>query len=212
MRKNRKFVIEFINSITGCISNEITFETNEVSGLCRIVDPESNDIHPAARYDLTQAELENIKAQFGIPGEATVDDARLRSWGNTDELPYKVHTNRELALMLSGNKPLAAFSERYPSNPEFELIPERFFAPHVEAGLFLKMDYIFTDLQQRQTRVVLYAKQGEEWRINAYMLLKKTADKAGWSEGFERMEGSLLGYEDWQNDAYIEKYFKRHTE
>ena len=25
----------------------------------------------------------------------------------------------------------------------------------------------------------------------------------------ERTEGSLLGYEDWQNDAYIEKVYKR---
>lgn len=29
------------------------------------------------------------------------------------------------------------------------------------------------------------------------------ASKSGWSEGFERMHGSLLGYEDWQNDAHI---------
>jgi hypothetical protein len=39
-------------------------------------------------------------------------------------------------------------------------------------------------------------------------LLKRTAEKAGWSEGFERMEGALLGYAEWQNDIYIEKFFK----
>ena len=51
---------------------------------------------------------------------------------------------------------------------------------------------------------VLYALPEESWRINAYILLLKTSKKSGWSEGFERMEGSLLGYTDEQNDAYLE--------
>ena len=54
------------------------------------------------------------------------------------------------------------------------------------------------------TRRVLYALPGEQWRIDAFLLLWKTAEKAGWGEGFERLEGSLLGYEDWQNDAFID--------
>ena len=39
-------------------------------------------------------------------------------------------------------------------------------------------------------------------------LLMDNAAKSGWSEGLERMQGSLLGYEDWQNDIYIEKIFR----
>jgi hypothetical protein len=58
-------------------------------------------------------------------------------------------------------------------------------------------------------RIVLYASKGHEWRINAYILLYQIAAKAGWSEGFERMQGSLLGYEEWQNDVFIEKIYKR---
>jgi hypothetical protein len=58
-------------------------------------------------------------------------------------------------------------------------------------------------------RRVLYALRGEEWRIDAYILMRKTADKSGWNEGFERLEGSLLGYLDWQNDFHIEQY-RRH--
>lgn len=54
-------------------------------------------------------------------------------------------------------------------------------------------------------RIVMYALPHQEWRINAMILLMDTVAKAGWSEGFERMQGSLLGYEDWENDIFIEK-------
>ncbi|MCC6778157.1 MAG: hypothetical protein IT537_16220 [Hyphomicrobiales bacterium] len=54
------------------------------------------------------------------------------------------------------------------------------------------------------TRFVLYALKHEEWRIDAFILLQETAARVGWSEGFERMLGSLLGYEEWQNEAFIE--------
>jgi hypothetical protein len=43
---------------------------------------------------------------------------------------------------------------------------------------------------------VFYALPGQEWRIEALILLLKTAEVTGWNEGFERMERSLLGYED----------------
>jgi hypothetical protein len=59
------------------------------------------------------------------------------------------------------------------------------------------------------TRRVLYALPGEQWRIDAYLLLWKTAKEAGWNEGFERMEGSLLGYEDWENDFHIEQHYRK---
>jgi hypothetical protein len=58
-------------------------------------------------------------------------------------------------------------------------------------------------------RRVLYALSDEQWRIDAYLLLWKTADKSGWNEGFERLEGSLLGYEDWENDYHIEHFFRK---
>ena len=54
----------------------------------------------------------------------------------------------------------------------------------------------------------MYALPDQEWRINAMLLLLDTADKSGWSEGFERMQGSLLGYEEWQNDIFIETIYR----
>jgi hypothetical protein len=48
----------------------------------------------------------------------------------------------------------------------------------------------------------------QEWRIDAMILLMDSAAKCGWSEGFERVQGSLLGYENWQNDIFIEKIYR----
>lgn len=205
---SRKFVLEYIDQLTDCICGESIFEVDDVAALCKIVDPGAVDIHPAASYELELEDIEKLKLRFQIAGNDHSPIAQLRSWGVMDELPYKVHTNRELALMLAGEKPFAAFSEYLPSDLDDECIPESRFAPYVQDGLFLKREYVSAAKQNRKTRVVLYARSGEEWRIEAYILLKRTAEKAGWSEGFERLEGALLGYEEWQNDVYIEKIFK----
>jgi hypothetical protein len=135
-----------------------------------------------------------------------------------DELPYKIHTNRELTLMLSDCKPLAAFVEDYPRETVHEVVPESKFEPYVLSGRFVKREKTYrsatcTDPQRdgarRSIRRVLYAQPTEAWRIDAYLLLHETAELSGWSEGFERIEGTLLGYEQWQNDAYLKMMRER---
>ena len=49
-----------------------------------------------------------------------------------------------------------------------------------------------------------YTLKGEEWRIPATKLIWQAAEKTGWNEHFERLDGMLFGYEDWQNDWWIE--------
>lgn len=204
----RKFVLEFVDLTTGCSSSQAAIELKDIAPLREIIDPDESDLNLAGCYDLDRADIEKIKRHFGIESDDASPLARIRPWHLLDELPYAVHTNRELALMLAGGKPLAAFSEYCPSTALSELIPERFFEPYVVAGLFVKREY-FTDRRDgRKARHVLYAARGEEWRIDAYILMWNTAEKSGWNEGFERMEGSLLGYEEWQNDVYIEKIFR----
>jgi len=206
---SKRFVVEFVSPETGCICDDIFFESADVEGLSKIVNGDDSGFHPAGTYALDAISLGAISSKLGISFEKFSGSARIRAWRITDELPYKVHTNRELALMLRGGKPLAVFCEWLPSNPELELIPERQFAPHVEARLLNAFEYVVDAAEGRKTRYVLYATAGEEWRVPAYMLLKATAAKSGWNEGFERMEGALLGYEDWQNDVYIERVFRR---
>lgn len=111
-------------------------------------------------------------------------------------------------MMLSGEKPFAAFYDVHPSIADFEVIPESAFDPYVKNGTFMKEECIISRANNSQTRMVFYAVPNEEWRIKAYILLERTAVKSGWNEGFERMQGSLLGYDDRQNDIYIEKFFR----
>ena len=133
---------------------------------------------------------------------------------------HKVHTGRELALMRAGAKPLAAFSDVNLSLHGLYVIPEREFEPHVAAGRIIERQHIDPPAkgapvvrgQRIGMRRVLYALPGEQWRIDAYLLLWKTAEKSGWNEGFERLEGALLGYEDWENDYHIEHFFRKGKE
>ena len=54
-------------------------------------------------------------------------------------------------------------------------------------------------------RTVYYTPKGEEWRIAASKLIWGQFGKTGWwNETLERLEGLLFGYEDWQNDWWIE--------
>jgi hypothetical protein len=60
------------------------------------------------------------------------------------------------------------------------------------------------------TRTVYYTPKGEEWRIPAYKLIWEASGKSGgWNEHFERLEGMLYGYEDWQNDWWIDAWLQR---
>jgi hypothetical protein len=58
-------------------------------------------------------------------------------------------------------------------------------------------------------RTVCYALRGEEWRVSAWKLIREAAQKSRWNENFERLEGMLLGYDDWQNDWWIAGTFQR---
>jgi hypothetical protein len=203
-----KLVLETIDDLTGCVGREIAFDVEDLGQLSSIILEDAKSIRPGWNLQLDLEQLKSLKTSFGINSLPDADRANLRTWMKIDELPYKVHANRELILMLMGKKPLAVFSEVVPEDIGLDLIPERYFAKYVDCGRFIKRE-AFLCLEERTIRTVFYAFPEESWRIDAYLLMKKLVGKVGWSEGFERMEGSLLGYDDWQNDAYIENFFKR---
>lgn len=51
-------------------------------------------------------------------------------------------------------------------------------------------------------RTAWYTPPGEEWRIQAFRLIKKT--KVGLNDTLEQLEGMIYGYEDWQNDWWAD--------
>ena len=154
------------------------------------------------------ADLALLGGPSTSPLDAPVSDAVPRN-----ALPYALHTNRELEFMLERGKPLAHFSDAYPSEPDEAIVPEQAFAPYVANGTFEKRVFVellngpppATAPRIRGTLHVLYARPRHAWRIDAFIMMQAAAAKAGWSEGFERLEGALLGYEEWQTDAHLER-------
>jgi hypothetical protein len=120
-------------------------------------------------------------------------------------LPYIVHTNRELGLMLKGIKPLSYFGyiEGHEANCVLRYL--RMFDRHVDGGHFKKQVIIrpVPQLPHLSDYRIFYALPDEEWRIAAMLEL---LDRPGaWSHDRERQFGSLLGYEDWQNDFWLSR-------
>jgi hypothetical protein len=209
---SKRFVLEAVDSSTESIVLDVVFEVQDLEELRSQITLVSSAFDPRATVDLQPSDVDRLKQHFKLAFESGDFRVRIRPWRPFDALPYKVHTNRELALMLAGTKPLAAFVGEYPPNTTFEDVPERVFEPYVCSGRFVKREHIYSirdaSGKARQLRRVLYAQPEQQWRIDAYLLLHKTAETSGWNEGLERMEGSLLGYLDWQNDAYIQLIYR----
>ena len=121
------------------------------------------------------------------------------------------HTGHELELMLARRKPLAHFSDYYPPEPSEDVIPGAAFSPYVSSGLF--EERLFVELQApdassphiRGILHALYALAAESWRIDAYIAMQREGSELGWNERLERLQGSLLGYTDRENDLHIER-------
>lgn len=170
---SRRFVLETLDYATECPIEEVPFEVDDIGELCTIIDAKVSEIVRFS-YDLDPQVVGRLKARFKIAIDSGNRIGRLRGWHPLDDLPYKVHTNRELALMLKGSKPLAYFSGQYPDHPEVEEIPERLFDKHVAAGWFVKREYV-VPIGNREavvptdggevlgTRHVMYALPGNEW-------------------------------------------------
>jgi hypothetical protein len=168
-------------------------------------------------YILDDEQVAAIVARFNVSFDAAQLDSqdltiflfRLR---RVNELPYLIHGGYELPLLLEGRKKLARFEDYYP--PMKFKGEERF--DHWVAQGVLHREVVDEPLDppvqtsHGQTwnghRTVYYTPKGEEWRIPAMKLIQHASGKAGgWNEYFERLEGMLFGYEDWQNDWWIKE-------
>jgi hypothetical protein len=139
----------------------------------------------------------------------------MTAWTPTS-VPYDIHTGRELDFMLTRAKPFAHFSDVYPPEPDEEVIPQGAFAPYVANGTFEMCAFVEllpeplaqSTPQIRGSVHVFYARPDETWRFDAFIALITAADTLGWSEEFERREGTLLGYSAKENDAHIERMLR----
>jgi hypothetical protein len=133
------------------------------------------------------------------------------------ERPYILHTNRELPMMLAGTKPLAVFThERVDGFEKSDALASQDFAPHVTDGTLSEHLRTFQiPLRSGATLDIdywFYTLRGEEWRVEAYLLLLELMHRGPWCPQLEWLEGTLLGYTDEENlyhlsQAYPEDQF-----
>lgn len=201
-------VAEAYDQETDSIIQTYNFDVNDIAALCRALGVET--FESWASYELNKTDVETLNSGYGL-GIHHDGRVTLRMRGEADEHPYLLHTNRELLLMLQGCKPLSVFADDEPSTGGIShLFPEGKFDAHVAAAKFVKYEYAErVDNGLRRVRWVFYALPEEAWRIKAYVLLFETSKFSGWNEGFERMQGSLLGYSEQENDINIELQRKR---
>jgi hypothetical protein len=205
------FVLQAMHPVMGFPFLETRFLVHDLKALRTIVDggEDYGDPHLRRIYWLARDELDLIEQRFGASLGGDDYEVILRPWHRLREAPYLIHTEFELPLMLEGRKPFAKFSDGYPSEWFEELVGK--FDQFVDAGLIVRrtLRFPFEERSHKSTfqglLEVYFARPGEEWRIDAYLLLREVANKTGWNDSLERYEGALLGYEDWQNDWWIER-------
>jgi hypothetical protein len=207
------FIIEASDREQCCAVLQARFHVPDLDVLRAVLGEDAADDTDfwARNYQLeNDAELAAVVAAFDVQFDVSALVGRqietclyrLRRLSGT---PYLVHTGYELPLLLDGRKKLACMYNEYPPN-RFE--GEDRFDHWVAQGILRREEFL--DPFERPikewfgVRTVYYTPKGEEWRIPAFRLVQDAFRKSGgWNEYFERLEGMLYGYEDWQNDWWI---------
>lgn len=208
-----EFVLQGLDPVTETVFIEWRVRIADIERLKEILgadcaeDPELRGTY----YDISKRDMRRIGRICQppmVPDDLYTAIKRYRPM--FEDVPYMVHTNFELPLMLDGRKPLAVFGDGYPSDRFDDYLAP--FEPFVAAGKIVRriVNEPMPHIKERRPdldgiRHVYFALPGEEWRIDAYLLLMDSC-KSGEARADvqERLQGSLLGYEDWQNDWWIE--------
>jgi len=206
----RRFILQALDSDHGSPVLEAMFLVTKLEDLRSLLEIDAgDDPELEGHYTLDAAELAAITERFGIAFDPEGREVVLCSWHSVRLAPYLVHTGFELALLLEGRKQLARMSDAYP--PDHHLGEEKF-DRYVAQGVLHKE--VVVEPFERPSRgkdgqvfegqrTVYYTRKGEEWRIKASKLIWDAATKSAWNEDFERMQGMLFGYEEWQNDWWL---------
>jgi hypothetical protein len=197
-----QFLIEAFDRDMWCPVAQTLFRVADIAPLCAILgaatekDPDLYEPH-----ELDDAQLAARAAQFGV----TFDHAGLASRDivislarrrRLSDAPYLIHTRYELPLLLEGRKKLACMSD---DGPQMGFSGKHRFDHWAAEGLLHREEVIEPDTRT----VTYYTPKGEEWRIPAYRLIER-AGSGRWNAHYERLVGMLFGYEDWQNDWWID--------
>jgi hypothetical protein len=202
----REFYIQIVDENSFIAVDEFFLGYWSIEEMAARIDCSLEELEPGSFYYVDECVRNKVETLFGLNLSRDGYEANLLSWSASDGLPYRTHSGREFVLMRDRRKPLSVFTSILPNPPGSLDLPKNLFSSLLESGKIVTKNYceaMDKDSGFKGLEVVLYADAAEAWRIDAYILLRATAKKVGWSEPLIRMEGALLGYSDWQNDAFI---------
>lgn len=209
--KPRRFILQAIHPEYGCPAFEAMFvveKLEELRGLLGAAAEADSDLEYF--YTLEPDDVTAINRRFDVGFDPLGRTACLYKWTGRRSVPYLIHTGYELPLMLEGRKQFAQMYEEYPPMQHHH---EECFDRYVAQGFLYKeveIEKFDQPIRSKDGQLVEgirtahYTRKGEEWRIQAWQLIEAASRKTGWNETLERLEGMLFGYEDWQNDWWIE--------
>jgi hypothetical protein len=210
--RSNHFILQAFDCELCCPIAQTLFRVADIEAL-RAILGEDADQDPELRngYYPDDDQLAKLVARFGVKFDRSEFKSadlvvELFRWNPLCEAPYLIHTRYELPLLLDGRKKLARMSNGY---PPMTFDGEDRFDRWVAEGLLHREEVLepFDSAVRGYlgSRTVYYTPKGEEWRIPASKLIWEASSKSGgWNEYFERLEGMLFGYEDWQNDWWID--------
>jgi hypothetical protein len=216
-----RFILQAIDPVLRCPVLATMLRVSDLEPLRPLLGPDaSEDAELRGHYILEPDELRAIMERFGLAFDPEGRECWLSRAHSFDDAPYLIHTGYELALMLDGVKPFAVFATEYPAEPG-EFPEEALFEPYVQSGRLVKR-VIADEPFERPIRMhngrvvegigrVFFARRGEEWRIDAHLLLWRQLEHGSWNETLERLDGILLGYTDAQNDWWIAHWRHNHA-
>ena len=210
------FTLSFLSPETATPSHELRFDA-DAGEIARALGLRDAVIPGHVYYQLDRNDLTILSSLLGLALPATDEEALLRRPQAIDAMPYLVHTDYELPLMLEGRKPFAYFCD----DPESSWLEETraLFAPHVDAGTFLLGTFAFSRMcptstggeKEQRTVYLTYALPGEEWRFERFRQRchQLFHNWRPWTAEDEREEGLLLGYSEEQCDWWLANRFRR---
>ncbi|MES1201755.1 MAG: hypothetical protein ABUS57_09950 [Pseudomonadota bacterium] len=202
----RKLVFATLDPVTNSETAWTTVEVGDIEAFDAALDFEFASGAVLAYDDLSEEDAGAIAEQLGIVIRLP---ARVSAALEGEPWPHPIHTNRELLMMLRGEKPFAAFVQELEFITEAGVLAGQHFDRYVADGTLVRRDHDYNS-DGIALRRILFARPGEEWRFDEYIALLEFASDA-WDDAKERREGELLGYTDWENDAHLARRRLRQT-
>lgn len=205
-----RIVLEFFDSALHCRTRNVVLDSENSQALRRALGLSAEG---PFRIELNEGQEAILRAQvlakqnFVSLNEEPCCYCVARSFGKADLLSYDIHADRELSMMLSGEKPMAFFTVE--EGFAFGDLCEQPFEQFVADGAIVQDTFALRTSSKVAVTYVVFTLPEEVWRFSSLSFLKTA--KVRWDKTLERLEGLLLGYSDEQCDEYLALFWPDET-